>query len=139
MVSFSNSLVLASLVPSHHNLTYHLIVILLSALAAFIPRYFPMRFFTNRKIPEWFNEWMKYVPVSLFTALVVKGIFVDSKYRIIIDHVHLFGNTFTVYGLGSYLVAAVCVGLVAYFTRSMLSSVIVGLGVVWLLSITIGV
>ena len=135
MVSLSNSLVLASLVPSHHNLTYHLIVIVLSALAAFIPRYFPMRFFTNRKIPE----WMKYVPVSLFTALVVKGIFVDSKYRLILDKIHLFGNTVVVYGYASYLIAAVCVGLVAYFTRSMLSSVIVGLGVVWLLSITIGV
>ena len=139
MVSLSNSLVLASLVPSHHNLTYHLIVIVLSALAAFIPRYFPMRFFTNRKIPEWFNEWMKYVPVSLFTALVVKGIFVDSKYRLILDKIHLFGNTVVVYGYDSYLIAAVCVGLVAYFTRSMLSSVIVGLGVVWLMSITIGV
>lgn len=139
MVNLSNSLVLASLAPSHHNITYHLIVILLSALAAFIPRYFPMRFFTNRKIPEWFNEWMKYVPVSLFTALVVKGVFVDSKYHLILDHVHLFGNTFLVYGYASYLVAAVCVILVAYFTRSMLSSVIVGLGVVWLLSITIGV
>lgn len=139
MFNMGNSLVLASLVPSHHNLTYHLIVIFLSALAAFIPRYFPMRFFTNRQIPEWFNEWMKYVPVSLFTALVVKGIFVDSKYHLIVDHLKVFGTTITTYGLASYLIAAVCVGLVAYFTRSMLSSVIVGLAVVWLLSITVGV
>lgn len=29
-----------SLVPSHHNLTYHLIVIVIAAIAAFIPRYF---------------------------------------------------------------------------------------------------
>ena len=102
MVNMANSLVLASLVPSHHNLTYHLIVIVISAMAAFIPRYFPMRFFTNRPIPEWFNEWMKYVPVSLFTALVVKGVFVDSKYLLFFDHIHLFGNSFTVYGLASY-------------------------------------
>ena len=59
--------------------------------------------------------------------------------HLIVDKLHLFGNTIMVYGLASYLIAAVCVGLVAYFTRSMLSSVIVGLGVVWLLSITIGV
>ena len=139
MFNLGNSLVLASLVPSHHNLIYHLIVIALSAIAAFIPRYFPMRFFTNRQIPEWFNEWMKYVPVSLFTALVVKGIFIDSKYRLVVDKLHLFGNTIITYGLGSYLIAAVCVGLVAYFTRSMLSSVVVGLGVVWLLSLIVGV
>lgn len=98
-----------------------------------------MRFFTNRKIPVWFDEWMKYVPVSLFTALVVKGIFVDSKYRLITDHLHLFGNTVAVYGYASYLIAAVCVAIVAYFTRSMLVSVIVGLGVVWVLPITIGI
>lgn len=139
MFNFSHGLVLASLVPSHHNLTYHLIVILLAACAAFLPRYFPMRFFTNRKIPVWFNEWMKYVPVSLFTALVVKGIFVDSKYRLIIDHIHLFGSSFSVYGYISYIIAAVCVAVVAYFTRSMLMSVIVGLGIVWALSVTIGI
>lgn len=117
----------------------HFWLIILGFFVAFIPRFLPLMLFTKRAIPEWFNEWMKYVPVSLFTALVVKGIFVDSKYRLVVDHIHLFGNSFTVYGLASYLVAAVCVGLVAYFTRSMLSSVIVGLAVVWLLSITVGV
>lgn len=139
MVNFSHDLVLASMVPSHHNLTYHLIVILLAACAAFLPRYFPMRIFTNHKIPEWFDEWMKYVPVSLFTALVVKGIFVDSKYHLIMDHIHLFGSTLSVYGYASYLIAAACVAIVAYFTRSMLVSVIVGLVVVWGLSVTIGI
>lgn len=77
MMGWMNSINLAeaqSLIPSHHNLTYHLIVIVISAIAAFVPRYFPMRFFTNRKIPEWFNEWMKYVPINLFTALVIKDL-----------------------------------------------------------------
>lgn len=128
-----NNLTVASMVPSHHNLVYHLIVILIAALAAFIPRYFPLHFFTNRKIPEWFDEWMKYVPVALFTALVVKGIFVDSKYRLITEHVSWLGNVL-VYGHVTYLIAAVFVMLVAYFTRSMAFSVVVGLLVVWLLS-----
>lgn len=114
---------MASLVPSHHNLTYHLIVIVIAALAAFIPRYFPMRFFTNRKIPEWFNEWMKYVPVSLFTALVVKSVFMDSTYHFI--------------GLGhlDQILASIIVIIVAYFTRSMAVSVIGGLLAVWLISL----
>lgn len=128
-----NNLTVASMVPGHHNLVYHLIVILIAALAAFIPRYFPMHFFTNRKIPEWFDEWMKYVPVALFTALVVKGIFVDSKYQLITEHVSWLGNVM-VYGHITYLISAVFVMLVAYFTRSMAFSVIVGLLVVWLLS-----
>ena len=110
------NLTVASLIPSHHNMTYHLIVIIVAAVAAFIPRYFPMRFFTNRKIPDWFNEWMKYVPVSLFTALVVKALFVDGKYHYFFDHVTLMGS---------------------HVTRSMLLSVIVGLVAVWILTFII--
>ena len=56
----------------------HFILIILSMAVAFIPRYIPLRIFATRQIPEWFNEWMKYVPVSLFTALVVKYVFMNS-------------------------------------------------------------
>ena len=69
-----------------NKIVYHIIVIILAALAAFIPRYLPVLFFSTRKIPEWFNEWMKYVPVSLFATLVVKGIFLTGSY-----HFTLFG------------------------------------------------
>ncbi|MDO4855035.1 MAG: AzlD domain-containing protein [Limosilactobacillus gorillae] len=121
----------SALIPSHHNLTYHLIVIVISAIAAFVPRYFPMRFFTNRKIPEWFNEWMKYVPISLFTALVIKGIFISSDYGLVQDHVKLLGNIM-IYGHAGQIVAAIFVAITAYFTRSMAASVLVGLVGVWL-------
>lgn len=102
---------------------YHSIVIVLAALAAFIPRYLPVLFFSTRKIPEWFNEWMKYVPISLFATLVVKGIFVSKTY------------TFIPVGHPEQLLAAVIVIVVAYFTRSMSISVIAGLLSVWLLSL----
>ena len=61
-----------------NKILYHLVVIIFAAFAAFIPRYFPVLFFSTRHIPEWFNEWMKYVPVSLFTALIVKNVFVTT-------------------------------------------------------------
>ena len=57
----------------------HLILVLLSMVVAFLPRFIPLRIFSTREIPQWFNEWMKYVPVSLFTALVVKDIFINTK------------------------------------------------------------
>lgn len=137
MESLTSSWLVAGMVPSHHNLGYHLIVIVIAALAAFIPRYFPMRFFTNRKIPEWFNEWMKYVPISLFTALVIKGIFLSSKYTIFRDQIHLFGQQIAIYGHGSQIVAALLVMVVAYFTRSMAISVLVGLAGVWVIGLLI--
>ena len=109
-----------------NKILYHLIVIVIAAVAAFIPRYFPVLFFSTRKIPEWFNEWMKYVPVSLFTALVVKNIFITTA-----------GYRFVPFGHVEQILAAVVVMIVAYFTRSMAMSVIGGLVAVWLLGVVI--
>lgn len=108
-----------------NKIVYHIIVIILAALAAFIPRYLPVLFFSTRKIPEWFNEWMKYVPVSLFATLVVKGIFLTSSYH------------FTLFGYPERIIAALIVIVIAYFTRSMSISVIAGLVAVWLLSLAL--
>ena len=85
-----------------------------------------MKFFTTRKIPEWFNEWMKYVPVSLFTALVVKDIFINTSHYTFIGFGHL-----------AKLLAAVIVMVVAYKSRSMGLSVVLGLAAVALLSMVI--
>ncbi|MBP5834845.1 AzlD domain-containing protein [Lactiplantibacillus plantarum] len=93
----------------------HFWLVIFCACVAFIPRFFPLLFFTKRKIPEWFNEWMRFVPVSLFTALVVKSVFIDSKYAVITS-----GN------LGM-IISAILVGFVAYRTRSMTLSVVIGL------------
>ena len=103
----------------------HLILVLLSMVVAFLPRFIPLRIFSTREIPQWFNEWMKYVPVSLFTALVVKDIFINTK-----D-----------YSLGylAKIVAAVIVIGVAYRSRSMGLSVVFGLIAVALLALVLPV
>ncbi|WP_373842137.1 AzlD domain-containing protein [Limosilactobacillus sp.] len=110
----------------NNKILYHIIVIIFAGCAAFIPRYFPILFFSSRKIPQWFNEWMKYVPVSLFTALVVKNIFVTTAgYRFVpLSHV-------------DQIIAALIVMVIAYFTRSMSISVITGLVAVWILSLVL--
>ena len=94
----------------------HFILILLSMLVAFGPRFIPLRIFSTREIPKWFNEWMKYVPVSLFTALVVKDVFMDTK-------------TYTFVGCDymAKILASVLVAIVAYRSRSMGLSVVLGL------------
>lgn len=115
--------VIAQSVTSTMDSWDHLLLIALGAVAAFIPRYFPMRFFTKRDIPEWFNEWMKYVPVSLFTALVVKGIFIDTATY----SFHLFGHV-------NQIIAAVIVIIVTYMTRSMALSVLAGLAAVTIIT-----
>ncbi len=110
----------------NNKILYHIIVIIFAGCAAFIPRYFPILFFSSRKIPQWFNEWMKYVPVSLFTALVVKNIFVTTA-----------GYHFVPLGHVDQIIAALIVMVSAYFTRSMSISVITGLVAVWILSLVL--
>ena len=96
----------------------HFILIICSMIAAFIPRFLPLKFFSTRKIPEWFNEWMKYVPVSLFTALVVRDLFVKYK--------DLYICRFSIIWLK--LLAAIIVIIVAYRSRSMGLSVLFWIG-----------
>ena len=106
----------------------HLILVLLSMVVAFLPRFIPLRIFSTREIPQWFNEWMKYVPVSLFTALVVKDIFINTK-------------DYSFIGLGylAKIVAPVIVIGVAYRSRSMGLSVVFGLIAVALLALVLPV
>ncbi|MGP4117401.1 AzlD domain-containing protein [Levilactobacillus zymae] len=105
--------------------TQHFWLIILGFFVAFLPRFIPLMLFTKREIPEWFNEWMKFVPVSLFTALVVKDVFIDSKsYQLMFTQV-------------TEMLAAVIVIIIAYRTRSMALSVITGLIGVFLLSMVI--
>lgn len=105
--------------------TQHFWLVILGFCVAFVPRFLPLMLFTKREIPEWFNEWMKFVPVSLFTALVVKDIFIDSKnYQLMFTQI-------------PEMLAAVIVIVIAYRTRSMAISVITGLIAVFLLSMVV--
>ncbi len=103
------------------NTTQHVWLILGCFVVAFAPRLIPLLFFRTRKIPDWFNEWMRYVPISLFTALVVKDVFVTSTY------------TATISNIPDIIAAIIVIG-VAYWTRSMAISVILGLLAVFLLA-----
>ncbi|GLB47249.1 branched-chain amino acid transporter [Philodulcilactobacillus myokoensis] len=104
------------------NATTHLLLVLCGFLVALLPRFIPLSFFRNRRIPTWFNEWMKYVPIALFTSLVVKDIVITKNY------------TFSVSGKLPDLIASAIVLGIAYWTRSMALSVIGGLIAIFALS-----
>ncbi|WP_083478801.1 AzlD domain-containing protein [Liquorilactobacillus capillatus] len=102
----------------------HLILVILSMLVAFGPRFIPLRIFSTRDIPKWFNEWMKYVPVSLFTALVVKDVFINTGEGYVFTGIHNMAK----------IIASLIVIAVAYRSRSMGLSVILGLVAVTILA-----
>ena len=99
---------------------YLLLLVLGLSVVAYIPRVFPMLYFTHRKVPTWFSEWMKYVPVALFAALAFKDVFITH------EHLDIAWNI--------KIAAMILVVGVAYKTRSMALSVITGLASVFLLS-----
>ena len=68
---------------------------------------------------------MKYVPVSLFTALVVKDVFMNTK-----------NYTFVGFDYMAKILASVIVVAIAYRSRSMGLSVVFGLVAVALLAMT---
>ena len=94
---------------------YLLLLVACLFIVAYIPRLFPMLYFTHRKVPSWFSDWMKYVPVALFAALAFKDVFITH------EHLDIAWNIILVAG-------------VAYKTRSMALSVLTGLASVFLLS-----
>ncbi|WP_375152291.1 AzlD domain-containing protein [Enterococcus mundtii] len=99
---------------------YLLLLVISLFVVAYIPRVFPMLYFTHRKVPKWFSEWMKYVPVALFAALAFKDVFITH------EHLDIAWNI--------KIVAMLFVASVAYKTRSMALSVITGLASLFLLS-----
>lgn len=107
------------------NSTQHFWLVILCFFVALIPRFVPLSFFRTRKIPKWFNEWMSYVPIALFTSLVVKDLIITSSYGLSVD------------GKAAELIAALIVFIISYWTRSMALSVILGLGSVIVLSLII--
>ncbi|EPH96594.1 MULTISPECIES: AzlD domain-containing protein [unclassified Enterococcus] len=99
---------------------YLIVLVFCLFLAAYLPRLVPMLYFTHRKVPHWFSEWMKYVPVALFAALAFKDVFITH------EHLDL--------GWNIKILAMLLVAGVAYKTHSMALSVITGLASVFLLS-----
>ncbi len=97
-----------------------LLLILCLLGASYLPRLFPMLYFAQRQVSQWFSDWMKYVPISLFASLVFKDVFISN------NSFDLIGNT--------RIIAMFLVAGVAYKTRSMAISVITGLAAVFLLS-----
>ena len=92
-------------------------------LAAYLPRVLPIFYFSKRQIPSWFHEWMKYVPISLFAALVAKDVFIK-------------GTVFE--WRWSHVLTVGIVFFIAYKSRSMVISVISGLIAIYLTTLFFG-
>ena len=97
----------------------YLLLILGMGLVTYIPRWFPLFLFTQRKLPEWFIEWLDLIPVAILSALVFSDLFVSGSPR-------------QLEILQTKSIVAVPTFLFALKTRSLGGTVIVGMALFWL-------
>lgn len=58
--------------------TEYILLILGMGLVTYIPRWFPLFFLTQRKIPQWFVEWLDLIPAAILSALIFSDLFVTG-------------------------------------------------------------
>lgn len=57
---------------------YIWISILLMALVTYIPRMLPLVLLSKYKLPEWFKNWLTFIPTAIFGALIFPDVFLNK-------------------------------------------------------------
>lgn len=96
-------------------------LILGMAVVTYLPRVLPMLVLSNRSIPEKVSKWMSFIPVSIFAALIFSDIFFwESQF-----------NADPISNIK--LIPSVIVFLVAYKTKNLLWSMVLGISAITLM------
>lgn len=97
----------------------YLYLLLGMGLVTYIPRMLPLVALANRKLPQGVVDWLGLIPVSILSALVAPGLFVES-----LNRSFEFGRL--------ELLAAIPTLLFAMKTKSLGGTVVVGMSLYWL-------
>jgi branched-subunit amino acid transport protein len=94
-------------------------------LVTYLPRWAPLLFLSERKLPDWLVEWLDLIPAAILSALVAPALVVSGDPR----HLDL---------LRPELAAAVPTLWFAHKTRSLAGTVVLGMALFWLLERIVG-
>lgn len=61
--------------------TEYVLLIVSMGLVTYIPRWFPLFFLSERKLPQWFIEWLDLIPVAILSSLIFSDLFVTGDPR----------------------------------------------------------
>lgn len=86
-------------------------------IVTFFPRWLPIFFLSNRKLPEWLNQGLEMIPVALLSAIVFPTLFIT-------DGSLDFSR--------KELLAAAPTLVIAYMSRSLIGTILGGMLVFWL-------
>ena len=90
-------------------------------LVTYIPRWLPLFFLSQRKMPQWLVEWLDLIPVAILSALIFPDLLVTGSPR----HLEI---------LQPKAMVAIPTFLFALKTRSLGGTVLVGMMLFWLAS-----
>ncbi|UXR69614.1 MULTISPECIES: AzlD domain-containing protein [unclassified Staphylococcus] len=105
---------------------YFLSAVVLSGLVTLLVRILPLIMISRLELSEKFIKWLSFIPITLFTALVVDGLIQQQDGQ--------FGYTIN----WTFLIALAPTILVALRTRSLTMTVIIGMITVAILRVMIG-
>jgi branched-subunit amino acid transport protein len=97
----------------------YLILLLGMGAVTYIPRWLPMFFLSGKKLPQWFIDWLDFIPVAILSALLIPELVISGTPR----HLDIFQAKMMV-GIPTFLFALK--------TRSLAGTVVVGMGLFWL-------
>ena len=97
----------------------YLILVLGMGLVTYIPRWFPLFFLSQQRLPRWVIEWLDLIPVAILSALIFSDLFVTGSPR----QLDVFQPKSMV---------ATPTFIFALKTRSLGGTVIVGMALFWL-------
>lgn len=92
----------------------YIIMVIGMGLVTFIPRWAPLFFLSNRKLPAWLVEWLDLIPAAILSALLLPALITTGEPRRIML-------------LQPELIAAIPTFIFALKTRSLGGTVIVGM------------
>lgn len=90
-----------------------LVILIGAGLVTWVPRIIPFVFASERPLPPIVSLWLSFVPVCIFTALVVDSLLSNEGGALTLDPLAL--------------VALIPTAIVAYVTRSLSWTVIIGI------------
>ena len=99
--------------------TEYLAVVAAMGAVTYIPRWIPLLFLSQRRMPQWLIEWLDMVPVAILSALIFPDLFTSQQPR-----------QLDLFQLKSLVALPTLV--FAWKTRSLGGAVVVGMSLYWL-------
>jgi branched-subunit amino acid transport protein len=102
----------------------YLYILLGMGIVTYVPRWLPLALLSNRRLPDWFEQWLDRIPAAILSALILPILITTGAPR----RLDL---------LRPELFVAVPTLLFAVKTRSLAGTVVVGMLLFWLAGIFI--